>query len=185
VRVLAFADEAPPADAAELVAQNRPDVVVTLGDLEAGCLAPLSTLTLPRLGVLGNHDDYELEPLGIRDLHLSRADVAGWSFCGFEGCVRYEDGPHQYTQEEAAKLIERLAVADVLLCHCPPWGVNDEPSDRAHVGFRALREWVELHSPRYVFHGHTTPDPRTQTHRLGDTEVTWIRGVALLELERA
>jgi hypothetical protein len=31
MRVLAFADEAPPADAALLVAQNRPDAVVTLG----------------------------------------------------------------------------------------------------------------------------------------------------------
>jgi Icc-related predicted phosphoesterase len=183
VRVLAFADEAPPADAAELVAQNHPDLIVTLGDLEAGCLAPLARLDLPRLGVLGNHDEYELETVGVGNVHLSGAEVGGWSFSGFEGCVRYDDGPHQYTQEEADELIRRLPAADVLLCHCPPWGVNDEPSDHAHVGFRALREWVELHSPRHLLHGHTTPDPRTQTHRVGETEVHWIRGVALLELE--
>jgi Icc-related predicted phosphoesterase len=183
MRVLAFADEAPPADPAELVVQNSPDVVVTLGDLEPGWIASLAAIDLPRLGVLGNHDDHDLETLGIRDLHLSRAEVGGWSFCGFEGCVRYGEGPHQYTQEEAAELVEWLPPADVLLCHSPPWGVNDEPDDPVHVGLRALRYWAEQHEPRYLVHGHTTPDPRTQTHRLGPTEVTWVRGVALLDLD--
>jgi uncharacterized protein len=70
------------------------------------------------------------------------------------------------------------------------------PADAAvlvqHVGRRqpldqlgGLREWVERHRPRYLLHGHATPDPRTQTHRLGDIEVVWVRGVALLELEWA
>jgi hypothetical protein len=95
MRVLAFADEAPPADPAELVTQNDADVVVTLGHLQRGWIASLSALDLPRLGVLGNHDDYALEAVGIRDLHLSRAEVGEWSFCGFEGCVRYGEGPHQ------------------------------------------------------------------------------------------
>jgi hypothetical protein len=185
VRVLAFADEQPPVDAAELVARNRPDAVITLGDLRPGWIASLATLDLPRLGVHGNHDgEHELMALGIRDLHLSRAEVGGWSFAGFEGCVRYRDGPHQYTQEEAAALAPRLPPADVLLCHCPPRGVNDEPDDPAHVGFVALREWVELNQPRYLLHGHTTPDPRTRTRRLGATEVEWIRGAVLLDLER-
>jgi uncharacterized protein len=185
MRVLVVADEAPPVDAAELVTQNDPDVVVTLGDLEPGWLASLASLELPRFGVLGNHDDHDLGSVGIRDLHLARAEVGAWSFCGFEGCVRYGEGPHQYTQEEAAELVARLPAADVLLCHCPPWGVNDEPDDPAHVGFLALREWVERHGPRFLLHGHTTPDPRTQTRRLGETEVTWVRGAALLELEPA
>jgi Icc-related predicted phosphoesterase len=135
------------------------------------------------LGVHGNHDhEHELAELGIRDLHLARAEVGGWSFAGFEGCVRYRDGPHQYTQEEAAVLARRLPAADVLLCHCPPWGVNDERDDPAHVGFRALREWVERHQPRYLLHGHTTPDPRTRVHRLGPTNVIWVRGAVTIDL---
>lgn len=184
MRVLAFADEPPPVDAAELVARNRPDAVVTLGDLEPGWIESLSGLDVPQLGVHGNHDgEHDLQALGIRDLHLARAEVGAWSFAGFEGCVRYRDGPHQYTQEEAARLARRLPVADVLLCHCPPSGVNDEPDDAAHAGFLALRDWVERHEPRYLLHGHTTPDPRTQAHRLGATEVVWVRGAVLLELE--
>ena len=184
MRLLAFADEPPPADAAELVADNPTDVVITLGDLRPDWIASLATLDLPRLGVHGNHDgEGELGPLGIRDLHLSRAQVGEWSFAGFEGCVRYGDGPHQYTQEEATELTRRLPAADVLLCHCPPWGVNDDPDDPAHAGFRALRDWVERHRPRYLLHGHTTPDPRTRKFSLGATKVVWVRGVAALDLE--
>jgi Icc-related predicted phosphoesterase len=182
---MTFADEPPPEDAARIVSRSSADAVVTLGDLRPDWIASLGGLDMPRLGVHGNHDgEHELTNLGIRDLHLSRTQVGEWSFCGFEGCVRYQEGPHQYTQEEAVELARGLPAADVLLCHCPPWGVNDDPDDAAHTGFRALREWVERHRPRYLLHGHTTPDPRTRTFRLGETEVVWVRGVAALDLER-
>jgi hypothetical protein len=83
----------PARDAAELVGRNHSDAVVTLGDLQPDWIASLGTLDLPRLGLHGNHDgEDELATLGIR-LHLSRAQVGGWSFAGFEGCVRYRDGP--------------------------------------------------------------------------------------------
>lgn len=185
MRLLAFADEAPPVDAAELVAANHPDAVVTLGDLDPAWIASLEALDLPRLGVHGNHDgDDELATLGIRDVHLALERVGDWSFTGFEGSIRYGEGPHQYTQEEAAELARRLPAADVLLCHSPPEGVNDEPDDPAHVGFSALRAWVERHRPRYLLHGHTTPDPRRRLHRFGSTEVVWVRGVCVVELRR-
>jgi Icc-related predicted phosphoesterase len=183
VRILALADEPPPEDPAELVRLNAPDAVVTLGDLEPPWISSLAALELPRIGVHGNHDgEHELEAAGVRDVHLERAEVDGWSFAGFEGCVRYGEGPHQYSQEDAAELVRELPAADVLVCHCPPWGVNDEPDDPAHEGFRALREWVERYEPRYLIHGHTTPDPRTRTWRLGRTEVLWVRGAAVLQL---
>jgi len=71
MRVLAFADQPPPADAAELVAANRPDVVVTLGDLERDWIASLASADVPKLGVRGNHDaEDELTALGIRDVHM-------------------------------------------------------------------------------------------------------------------
>jgi Icc-related predicted phosphoesterase len=136
--------------------------------------------------VHGNHDgEGQLAALGVEDLHLRSVEVGGWSFAGFEGCVRYGEGPHQYTQEEAEALVEHLPPADVLLCHCPPLGVNDDPADPAHTGFRALRAWVERTRPRYLLHGHTTPDPRRRTHRLGDTEVVWVRGAAVQVVARA
>ena len=185
MRVLVLADEPPPADPAELVAANAPDVVVTLGDLAPGRIASLADVDVPCIGVHGNHDGpNDLAPLGIRDLHLARVEIGGWSLAGFEGCVRFSDGAHQYTQEEAVALAAALPPADVLICHCPPYGVNDDPDDPAHVGFHALREWVERHEPRYVLHGHTTPDPRRRVHRMGPTAVEWVRGARVLELRR-
>jgi hypothetical protein len=184
VRILAIADEAPAVGGAELVAGNVPDAVVTLGDLPPDWIASLAGVDVPCVGVHGNHDgERQLAAGGITDLHLSRSELAGWSFAGFEGCVRYAPGgAHQYTQEEAAELARGLPAADVLVCHCPPSGVNDEPDDPAHAGFIALREWVERHRPRYLLHGHTTPDPRTQVRRVEETEVAWIRGAAVLDL---
>ena len=141
---------------------------------------------MPKLGVHGNHDAAdELSALGIRDLHLSRAEVGGWSFAGFGGGVLgHAPGVHQYSQEEAARYVEKLPPADVLLTHSPPLDVNDEPDDPTHVGFGAPRKWVERHRPRYVLHGHTTPDPRTRIWRLGPTEVVWVRGAMTIELHR-
>jgi uncharacterized protein len=186
VRLLALADEPPAVDPARLAVANHVDAVVTLGDLSADSIASLADLEVPVLGVHGNHDDEgELAALGVRDLHLSRVKLDGWSFAGFEGCVCYREGaPHQYTQSEAARLVRDLPPADVLLCHCPPRGINDDPDDPAHVGFQALRAWVLRHEPAYVLHGHTTPDPRTRVHRLGRTQVIWVRGARTIELER-
>jgi Icc-related predicted phosphoesterase len=186
MRVLALADEPPPADPAELLAANEARLVLTLGDLRSDWIASLASIDVPKLGVHGNHDaEDELTALGIGDLHLARAEVDGWSFAGFEGSVRrHAPGPHQYSQEEAARHVRDLPAADVLVSHSPPLGVNDEPDDPAHVGFAALRDWVERHRPRYVLHGHTTPDPRARVWRLGATEIVWVRGALTLELRR-
>jgi hypothetical protein len=186
VRVLALADEPPPADVDRLICENEPDVLVTLGDLQPQWLGPAPAAGLPRIGVHGNHDGPDaLAALGIRDLHLRLVELGGWTFAGFEGSVRHgRGGAHQYSQEQATRLVERLPAADVLICHCPPRGINDEPGDRAHVGFDALRNWVERHQPLYLLHGHTTPDPRRRVGRLGRTRVVWVRGARNLVLER-
>ena len=185
MRLLALADEPPRGDLAVDARRNAVDVVVTLGDLRPVWLASLAGARLPRIGVAGNHDgERDLIESEVEDVHLRRVEIGGWTFAGFEGCVRYRDGPFQYTQVQAAALAEDLQGADVLVCHCPPQGVNDEPDDPAHLGFAALRAWVERHRPRYVLHGHTTPDPRRRVHRLCRTEVVWVRGARVVELRR-
>ena len=56
-------------------------------------------------------------------------------------------------------MARKLPGADVLVCHCPPEGFNDDPADPAHVGFEGLRDWVDRHNPRHVLHGHVHPMP--------------------------
>jgi uncharacterized protein len=184
VRILALADEPPHGPIPELVAALRPELILLLGDLEPAWTDGLAGVDLPKLGVLGNHDGPDaLEAVGAEQLHLRRVEVGGLSFSGFGGSPRYSPhGANQWTEDEAAELVERLPAADVLLTHSPPAGVNDEPDDPAHRGSPALREWVERHRPAWLLHGHTLPDPGHEVHRLGETRVVHVRGAMALEL---
>ena len=188
MRVLALADRPFHADVAKLAANYDVDAIVTLGDLQPSWLESLDKCCQPKLGVYGNHDD---EPymtyFGIDNLHLNQIDLGECSFAGFEGCVSYKRsglgrvGP-SYTQRQAKRLVRKLPAADVLCCHCPPRGVNDDPGDPAHIGYEALREWVEQYRPRWLLHGHVHPHPGTLLTRVGDTRVVYVNGAKVLDL---
>jgi hypothetical protein len=112
VRLLVLADRPPPGDVLGWVHWNDPDLVVLCGDLDLAWIDALREVDLPKLGVYGNHDGAYMPALGISDLHLRRVEIGGVSFAGFEGCVRYRGGPHQYTQEEASGLARGLGRFD-------------------------------------------------------------------------
>lgn len=117
---------------------------------------------------------------------MRSAELGRLSFAGFEGWVRYRrDGAHQCTQAEATAMAERLPPADVLVCHCPPAGINDDPDDPAHVGYEALRAWVDRVRLRYLLHGHTYPTPGRAVRRHGDTRVVHVAGARVIGLEPA
>jgi uncharacterized protein len=183
MRLLVLADRPPHVPLPSLLEAHRPDVVVTLGDLDAEVLDPLGRYDVPVLGVYGNHDDGRyLDAANTTDLHLATATVVGVTFTGFQGCVRYKPGaPLQYSQEEASRLARRLPPADVLISHSPPRGVHEEPDDRVHEGFDGLRDYVEAVRPRLVLHGHTPAPPRLTEH-LGPTCVVHVVGHRLVEL---
>lgn len=188
MRVLALADRPFHADVAKLASQCDVEAIVTLGDLQPSWLETLDKVYLPKLGVYGNHDiDPYMTWFGIDDLHGRRVDLDGGpGFAGFQGCVSYKRGIGRvgpsYSQRQADKLVRKLPGADILLCHCPPLGVNDDPDDPAHVGFRALREWVLEHRPRYLFHGHTHPSPAEIVTRIGDTRVVYVNGARVVDI---
>jgi uncharacterized protein len=185
MRVLVLADKRPPLDPALLAQRRRVDAVLCLGDLDRAWIESLTGLRgVPRLGVHGNHDPPGLlREVEVEDVHLRRVTVGGITIAGFEGCVRYgQGGPHQYTQKEASKLVKKLPAADVLICHCPPQGINDDPEDPAHLGVEALRDWVERHHPRYILHGHVHPIAGRVMTRHGESRVHWISGAQVLNL---
>ena len=184
LRALVLADAPPYVPIARLLERDV-DLVLCLGDLSRVDLEPLADARLPKLGVHGNHDGAYMAALGVTDLHLRRAEIDGVSFAGFEGCVRYRDGPHQYTQEEATVLARGLPPADVLVCHAPPAGINDEPGDLAHEGFEGLREWVRANVPRLVLHGHTHPRPGGGIRRVGPVKVLHVSGARIVEVPAA
>jgi Icc-related predicted phosphoesterase len=172
-------------DPALMAEQLGVGAVVCLGDLDRAWIESLASLRVPRVGVHGNHDPEGLLPdVEVDDLHLKRTSLGGLTVAGFEGCVRYgSGGPHQYTQRQASKLAKRLPAADVLLTHCPPRGINDDPGDPAHVGFEGLLDWVRRHEPRHLLHGHTHPMSGEVMTRFDATRVHWIRGAKVVQLD--
>jgi uncharacterized protein len=184
VRVLALADKRPPMDPALMAEQLGVDAVVCLGDLDRAWIESLAGLRLPRIGVHGNHDpEGLLREVEVDDVHGRRTSLGGLTVAGFEGCVRYGNGgPHQYTQRQASKLARRLPGADVLISHCPPLGINDDPADPAHVGFEGLLDWVRRHEPRHLLHGHTHPVGGRVMTEFEGTRVHWIQGTRVVDL---
>ena len=183
MRLLALADEAPYVSVAALFDLHRPDVVVTLGDLEPGLLDPLGGRGCPVLGVYGNHDDgHYLEAANVTDLHLASAIVDGVRFAGLQGSPRYTPGAAlQYSPRQADKLARRIPPSDVLVTHAPPRGVHDDPDDRAHIGFDGLLAYLERERPRVHLHGHT-PAPARPDRRVGATTVIHVVGHRVLDL---
>lgn len=186
MRILAISDRPPSRPIPDILHEQSIDVIVTLGDLELHQIRALQDVTgIPKLGVYGNHcSGMYMEPLGIENMHLRTRTVAGVTFGGFEGSVRYKPSPtaKMYTQEEASALLTDFPRVDVMLAHCPPYGVNDEPDDITHQGFHALRAFVETQQPKYLLHGHTYPAADTLVTRLAETEIVYVFGEKVVEV---
>ncbi|HYU92441.1 MAG TPA: metallophosphoesterase, partial [Actinomycetota bacterium] len=118
-RILAVADEVDESLGGEALAQLRPDLMLSAGDLPFDYLEYLVTvLNVPLLYVPGNHDpslhsrreelawppSIELKdardpvgPLGCTNVDGRIEDVAGLRVAGLGGSIRYREGPNQYT----------------------------------------------------------------------------------------
>jgi predicted phosphohydrolase len=185
VRALVVADEVVEQLYDVSVRRYRPDLVLAAGDLPWAYLEFLSSaLDVPIVFVPGNHDAAipsvrrglgggltaaglpcdAPRPHGCLNADGRVLDVAGLRIAGLGGCVRYNDGPHQYTQKQyrrrARRLVRQVARAggdvDVLLTHAPPLGLGDEP-DPCHVGVEAMHEVLADVEPTWQLHGHVHP----------------------------
>ncbi|MDM2164718.1 metallophosphoesterase [Mycobacteroides abscessus] len=185
LRALVISDTNPrlPAGIAAFVRDNDVQLVITGGDLGADDLRGIEDLSVPAVGVYGNHcrRGYFAD-LGIIDLHVNQVSVNGFSFTGLEGCVRYKDGCSDilYSQDEYRELVKSLPAADVIVSHCPPAGINDHPEHQPHVGVEALRDHIAARPPKLLIHGHTYPkDPVTQW---GPTRVAYVYRAAVIDI---
>ena len=195
VRVLAVADEEVSAVQSR-VCDLRVDLVLAAGDLPWSYLESLvSLIDAPAAFVPGNHDPRTAGgrgPRGLVNLDGQVLTVGGLRIAGLGGCVRYNDGPHQYTQKEydrrARRLVKdalRSGPVDVLLTHAPPLGLGDEP-DPCHVGVSALHDVLEALRPAWHLHGHIHPYGMHKPDRqLGPTTIRNVIPWQVIEIERA
>lgn len=185
MKALLLADRRPDTPLADLLREAHPDLVLCLGDLNRQLLGPLHDWAGPKLGVHGNHccRGY-MEDLGIIDLHLKVVELAGLRFGGLEGSLRYKPVGSEflYEQDEMQEIARQLPPVDVLVCHSPPFGVNDDRHDLAHTGFIGLLQYVLAHSPAYLLHGHTYPSPEELVSLVDDTVIVYANGHKIIEL---
>ena len=105
------------------------------------------------------------------------------TFAGFEGCVKYGGGgPHHYTQREATQARAPAPGADVLLTHCPPLGINDDPDDPRTSGSRACSTGSSATSRGTSCTGTRTRSGASVMKRFGATRVHWISGARVVQL---
>ncbi len=186
MKALVIADRNPHLNIPEFVKEQVVDLVITLGDLTREDILGLeSTRNIPKIGVYGNHDSGQyMDELGIINLHLKTWQLDDLTFGGFEGCVRYKDNPDaiMYTQDEANSLMSNFPYVDVFICHCPPYGINDEPDEVAHQGFHALRNYIDAQHPRVLLHGHTYPADSNLATQHGSTRIEYVFGYRVIEL---
>jgi Icc-related predicted phosphoesterase len=193
VRVLAVADEEVPAVRSR-VRDLHVDLVLAAGDLPWDYLESLvSLLDAPAAFVPGNHDPLTgrgIGPQGLVDVDGHVCTVGGLRIAGLGGCVRYNDGPHQYTQREYDRRARRLlreargaGAVDVLLTHAPPLGLGDEP-DPSHVGISALHGVLVTLRPSWHLHGHIHPYGMHKPDRqLGPTTIRNVIPWQLFDIE--
>lgn len=139
------------------------DLILSAGDLPPQYLSMLVTFThAPLLYVHGNHDGCyaETPPGGCICVDDKVFTWQGIRIAGLGGCMRYNEGDHQYSPFEmnfrAWRLQHRIKKAggvDILLTHAPASGLGDE-QDLPHQGFTAFNHLMERFQPKYMVHGH-------------------------------
>ena len=152
------------------------DLVAGCGDLPFYYLEyVVSCLDVPLYYVHGNHVSTvehttggdRTHPWGAVNVHMRTVtDETGLLVAGIEGSLRYNYGPHQYTQAEmwilagllSLKLMQnrilRGRYLDIFISHAPPWQIHDR-DDQPHRGIKAFLWLDRVFQPAYHFHGHT------------------------------
>jgi Icc-related predicted phosphoesterase len=176
MKALVIADRTPTINIDEIRSRGV-EIIITLGDLDYFDLLPLQQISnIPKIGVYGNHcSGTYLEKLGILNMHLKTTSFKGLTIGGFEGSVRYKPGNQpMYTQEENISLMQNFPYVDVFISHAPPYGINDEPGDPTHEGFRGFRRYLEEKHPKVWLHGHTYPTEENIVKKFESTRIEYV-----------
>lgn len=172
------------------------DLILSAGDLDSRYLTFLVTMArCPLLYVHGNHDtNYPvLPPEGCECIEDKIYCYKGLRILGLGGSIRYNPGPHQYTQREMGwryqkrrpEILLRGGV-DILLTHSPAYGIGDDPDSPSHIGFTSFCDLMDRYHPQYMVHGHVHLNygyklPRWRTY--GKTKILNACGRHIFEFE--
>jgi len=185
LKILTISDEESPALWEHYVPGRLKDfdLILSSGDLKSEYLSFLVTMArCPLLYVHGNHDGHYANrpPEGCDCIEDKLVTYNGLRILGLGGCRKYHPGPHQYTESQMQRRIQRLRYqirraggVDLVLTHAPAQGLGDG-EDPAHQGFAALRDFLDTYHPAYLVHGHVHLNYQQELPRLSAYESTTI-----------
>lgn len=116
---------------------------------------------LPIIGVLGNHENWELvrtEKYRLVNTHLKVLNYKGLNFAGVGGVIAkrprriYHNNVNAIT-DWMRTLIKRKIKIDVFVMHEPPLGCFDFVRG-SHRGVPEYKELLQKIAPKYLFVGH-------------------------------
>jgi Icc-related predicted phosphoesterase len=169
------------------------DLVLSCGDMPPEYLDFLVTsLDVPLFYVRGNHDGAYAASryAGCTNVHGRIVEYRGIRIAGFEGSMRYNLGPVQYTERQMERAFACMRVKallrgkpDVIITHAPPAGPH-AAADPAHAGFETFNRVMLTWHPRFLVHGHTHAyNGKQESYTVDGTEVVNAYPYAVFELE--
>lgn len=197
MKILLLADQAEPSLWENLNKKKLEGVelILSCGDLPAEYLSFLTCFTYaPILYIHGNHDGrYEKKPpegcICIEDTIYVHDGVR---ILGLGGCMRYSKGPHQYTERQMRRRVNKLRLRlwrskgmDILLTHSPAYQLGDS-DDLAHRGFQTFLDVLDRYKPRLMAHGHVHQSYQYNFKRIrkrGETQVINACGHVIIDLD--
>lgn len=193
MKILCISDATDPLVYSENIVSRYGDVdlIIAAGDLGLKYYEfIISSLNKPLYFVFGNHNlehiryfvqkdaplehigqggqkDHLLPPFGgeFIDGSVRRDRKSGIIIAGLGGSMRYNNGPHQFTERQMfarmLKMVPRLLFnrivhgryLDILVTHAAPLGIGDD-TDLCHKGFSTFLTFMERFRPTYLLHGH-------------------------------
>ena len=187
MRLLLFSDVHSDRGACQKIVEASHDVDVVIGagdfcNMRRGLeevIALLSPIATPAVVVPGNAESYEELQQACRQwpsavvLHGSQAKINGVVFFGIGGGIPvtpFGDWSYDFTEEQAASLLNDCPAECVLVSHSPPKGVLDLSSSGDSLGSETVRSVVEDKKPRLVACGHIH-ESGGRTEKVGSSTV--------------
>lgn len=132
--------------------------VLSAGDLPHTYLQTIkSNLKKPLFYVQGNHDIYKPKFFDKENIEWMVKECCGIRILGI-GC-RKRNGQILNENEMERKLervyrqVRNKKHIDIIIAHYPALGIGDG-QDKAHIGYSAIKDFIEKIKPTYFVYGH-------------------------------